>query len=78
MRTVPKHITKKIVRMERLMDQLVALNIEVEEWVEKNTGVPNAFELSQDNRDDRGYSLWRPGDFIAKVEDLLNEGTVER
>lgn len=77
MKTVPKHITKKIERMERLMDQLVALNIEVEEWVEEHAGVPNAFELTEDNRDDRGYSLWRPEEFIAKVEDLLNEGTVE-
>jgi hypothetical protein len=73
MRTVPKHITKKIERMERLMDQLVALNIEVEEWVEKNTGVASAFDLAEDNRDDRGYAYWIDSRFIADVERLLNE-----
>lgn len=78
MKTVPKHIKAKIVRMWRLMDQLVDLNLEVEEWVEKNTGIDSAFDLADGNRDDRGYAYWNNGRFIEDVERLLNEGTVER
>jgi hypothetical protein len=78
MKTVPKHIRAKIERMGRLMDALVDLNIEVEQWVEKNTGISSAFDLAEDNRDDRGYAYWLDSRFIEDVERLLNEGTVER
>ena len=77
MKTVPKHIKAKIERMSRLMDALVDLNIEVEEWVEKNTGIDSAFDLAEDNRDDRGYAYWNSSRFIEDVERLLNGGTVE-
>ena len=76
MRNVPKHIINKVERMARLMDQLVELNIEVEEWMEKN-GIDDAFDFTRDYRDDRGYGISFPYDFIAKVERRLNEGTVE-
>ena len=74
MKTVPKYITKKIYRVGQLMDQIVRLNLEIEEWIEQNAGVKDGFDFSEDNRDDRGYAYWREGDFIAKVERRLNEG----
>lgn len=67
---VPKHIISKIERMSKLMDTLVDLNIEVEEWVEKNTG-KDAFDMTTDYRDDRGYGIMFTYDFISKIEENL-------
>lgn len=76
MKTVPKHIREKVARMNRLMDQIVAINIEIEEWAEKN-GAEYAFGLSEDNRDDRGYGVWREDEFIKAIESSINGGTEE-
>lgn len=73
MKTVPKYITKKIYRVGQLMNQIVDLNLEIEEWIEQNAGVKDAFDFEMDNHDNRGYAYWLESDFIAKVERRLNE-----
>ncbi len=73
MKSVPKYITKKIYRVGQLMNQIVDLNLEIEEWIEQNAGVKDAFDFEMDNHDNRGYAYWLESDFIAKVERRLNE-----
>lgn len=76
MKTVPKHIVKKIYRMGQLMDQIVKLNMEVEDWAEKN-GAIDGFGLSEENRDDRGYAIWREDEFIRAIESAINDRAEE-
>lgn len=71
---VPKHIMTKIDRMGRLMQQLVDLNIEVEEWMQRN-GISEPFDFTADYRDDRGYGISFPYDFVKAVEDAINGKT---
>lgn len=71
MKKVPKHIRAKVERMSRLMDALVDLNLEVEGWIEAN-GVKDAYYLSDDLRDDRGYGLWDEAKYLERVERAIN------
>ena len=71
MKKVPKRIKDKIERMSRLMDALVDLNLEVEAWIEAN-GVKEAYYLSDDLRDDRGYGLWDEAKYLERVERAIN------
>lgn len=71
MKTVPKYIKNKVERMNRLMDELVTLNIEVEEWAEK-LGVTDAYDLAYCNRDDRGYAILDVGAYVTDLEDAIN------
>lgn len=71
MKKVPKHIKAKIERMSSLMDALVDLNLEVEGWIEAN-GVEDAYYLSDDLRDDRGYGLWDELKYLDRVERAIN------
>lgn len=75
MKTVPKHIKEKVARMNRLMQQLVDLNIEVETWMEK-AGIENAFDFTDGYRDDRGYGIMFPYSFVNDIEGAIN-GEVE-
>lgn len=68
---VPKHIKAKIERMSRLMETIIDLNMEVEEWLEKNAGVDNGFDFAYDYRDDRGYGITNVSDFISAIEESL-------
>lgn len=76
MKTVPKHIRTKIERMNRLMDALVDLNLEVEAWMESN-GIEDAFDFTGDHRDDRGYGIMFPDDFINEVEYAINTPDID-
>lgn len=71
-RTVPKHVIRKIDRMNRLMGEIVSLNFELEEWLEKN-GVEDGFAFTSDYRDDRGYAIHWPDDFVAAIEAELEQ-----
>lgn len=68
MKRVPKHIKAKIERTNRLMETIIDLNIEVEEWIEGNTGIDDAFDFTSDYRDDRGYGINQVAEFIDRIE----------
>ena len=74
---VPKYVVKKIERMNRLMQEIVDLNIEVEGWIEAN-GCENAFDLSVGYRDDRGYGISGVDGFLSEVERVINGGGEDR
>lgn len=63
---VPKHVVRKVERMNRIMQQLVDLNFELEEWLEAN-GVEDAYDLTFDYRDVRGYGIHWPDRFLDQV-----------
>lgn len=67
----PRHIIKKIERMNRLMEQLIDLNVELEDWLEKN-GIEDGFDFTYDNRDDRGYAIIWPDQFIEKINEAIS------
>lgn len=77
-KTVPKYIRRKIERMSALMEQIVELNIDVELWVEDNSDVYDAFWMSEDNRDVRGYGITDIDGYVRAIEDAINgRGVVE-
>lgn len=76
MKTVPKHIAKKIYRMGQLMCQLTSLNAEVEEWASKN-GIDYMRDLTEGNRYDDGYAVCREEEFIQTLERAINGMTGE-
>ena len=71
MKRVPKHIKDKVRRMNALMDRVVDLNMEVENWAERN-GVEDGFDLSTDIRDDRGYGIVWVDEYIKRIEEAIN------
>lgn len=71
MKHTPKHIVRKVERMNALMEQLISLNMELEEWLEKN-GIEDGFDFAYDNRDDRGYAILWPDQFIEKIDEAIN------
>lgn len=68
---VPKHIIQKMERMSRLMGQLTDLNMELEEWMEKN-GIEDAFDFTHDHRYEPAYEILDIGTFIEAVEEAIN------
>lgn len=70
---MPKYIVKKVERMSDLMEQIISLNFEVEEWMEKN-GIEDAFGFTYDYRDDRGYGVINVSEFVQAVNDAINGG----
>lgn len=70
---MPKYMVKKVERMSNLMEQIVDLNIEVEEWMEKN-GIEDGFAFTYDHRDDRGYGVINVREFVQAVNDAINGG----
>ena len=71
MKTTPKHIKAKVERINRLMEQIVELNMEVEDWLEKN-GIENGFDFTDDFRDSRGYGIDSAETFYARIEEFIN------
>jgi len=71
MKTTPKHIKAKVERINKLMEQIVELNMEVEGWLEKN-GCDDAFDFTTDFRNCRGYGIDSVETFYARVEELIN------
>lgn len=69
---VPKHIRAKIERMSRLMETIVDLNMEVEEWLENNAGIEDGFDFTYDQRDSRGYGIVSVEDFINAIESEMS------
>ena len=68
---VPKHIAQKLERMSKLMGQLTDLNIELEQWMEKN-GIEDAFDFTHDWRYEPAYEIIDRDSFINAVEDAIN------
>jgi len=68
---VPKHIIQKIERMSKLMGQLTDLNMELEEWMEKN-GIEDAFDFTHDWRYEPAYEITRREDFVKALEEAIN------
>ena len=67
---MPKTMINKIERMNKLMEQVVSLNIELEEWLEKN-GISDGFDLATDYRESRGYEIFDVDGFVARVNEEL-------
>ena len=69
---VPMYILHKVDRMNDLMQKIVDLNMEVEQWLEKN-GVVDGYDFTSQFRDDRGYGIWDQSGFENAVERVINE-----
>lgn len=67
----PKYIIEKIDRMNRLMQQVVDLNFELEEWLEAN-GIEDGFDFTFDQRDDRGYGIIDVGEFVKDINEAIS------
>ena len=70
---MPKYMVKKVERMCDLMEQIVALNVEFEEWLEKN-GIESGFDFTFDYRDERGYAVWNVSEFVSAANAAINGG----
>lgn len=68
---MPKYMVKKVERMNDLMQQIVDLNFEVEDWMERN-GVKDAFDFTFDHRDSRGYGVVNVAEFVRAVNAAVN------
>lgn len=68
---MPKYMTKKVERMCALMEQIVSLNMELEEWLEAN-GIENGYDFTYEHRDDRGYAVWNVESFVEAVNAELS------
>lgn len=66
----PKYIIQKIERMNALMEKIVELNFELEEWMEGN-GIEDGFGATFDYRDDRGYGIIDTDAFIDMLNDQI-------
>lgn len=66
----PKYIIEKIGRMNRLMQQVVDLNFELEEWLEAN-GIEDGFDFSYYHRDDRGYGIIDVSEFVKDINEAI-------
>jgi flagellar hook-associated protein FlgK len=69
---VPKHIKAKVERANRLMEQITALNMEIEEWMEKSGVTDDGFDYTYDFRDSRGYGYFTPEWFFERIDGDLN------
>lgn len=67
MTSVPKHIQKKVTRMNELMDKIVDLNMELEKWLEER-GAKDGFDFTYEHRESVGYSIQDVNGFYGKVE----------
>lgn len=67
---VPKHIRQKIKRMNELMQRIVDLNTEVEEWCERN-GAKDGYDLSTGYRDERGYGILCLYPYLEAIEEAI-------
>lgn len=70
-RCVPKYVKEKINRANKLMKQIVNINIEVEQWMEGN-GIENGYDFTGDYRDDRGYGYVWVQQLIDSIEEAIN------
>ena len=68
---MPKYMVKKVERMCALMEQIVSLNMELEEWLEAN-GIEDGFDFTCEHRDDRGYAVWNVESFVEAVNAELS------
>lgn len=68
----PKHIKAKVERVNRLMEQIIALNMEIEEWMEKSGVTDDGFDYTYDFRDDRGYAYLMPEQLFERIDGDLN------
>ena len=70
MSTVPKHITRKLYRINELVYQAQELQGEVQEWIEKNCDIPCGdgwdYMVERSNTVADGYNVERLLDDIAK------------
>lgn len=67
---MPKYMVEKINRMNKLMQQIVELNFQLEEWLEAN-GVEDGYDLTVDYRESRGYEIFDVEGFVQEVNDSL-------
>ena len=72
MQQMPKYMAKKVERMNRLMSEIVDLNLELEDWMEAN-GIDDSFDFTYDHRDDRGYAIIDITSFIEAVNEAMSE-----
>ena len=70
MKTVPKHITKLVERMNRKVYEAQELNERLEEWLEKN-GADYGFDFTYEFRESTSYSICDTDGFYEAVENLL-------
>jgi hypothetical protein len=69
-RKVPKYIRENIYKTSKLMQKVVDLNFELEEWLEKQ-GIKDGYDMTYSYRESRGYEIYDVEGFIAKVEEQL-------
>lgn len=67
---MPKTMIAKVERMNKLMQQVVDLNCELEQWLEKN-GIEDGFDFTGDYRETRGYEIYDVDGFINAVNEAL-------
>lgn len=68
---MPKYMVEKIRRMNRLMAEIIDLNEELENWMEKN-GIDYGFDFTFGHRDDSGYGILDVDWFVQCVNDAIN------
>lgn len=68
---VPKYIIQKMEMANKLMEQVVDLNFQVEGWMESN-GIYDAFDFTYDYRDNRGYGYLWVDRFVESIENEIN------
>lgn len=63
---IPKYIRQNILKTSLYMEKVVNLNLELEEWLEKQ-GIGDGFDLSGDYRESRGYEIFDVDGFLDRV-----------
>jgi hypothetical protein len=57
--------------MSKLMGQLTDLNMELEEWMERN-GIEDGFSFAYDWRYEPAYEIMNRGEFVKALEAAIN------
>ncbi len=68
---LPKHLVEKAERANRLMAQIVDINIELERWIEKNGIAPDGFDFLYHFRECEGYDYSGVGDMVNYINAAL-------
>ncbi len=69
---MPRYLIAKIERANRLMEEIISINIELEEWLEKR-GIYDGFDFTFDYRESRGYEITQVEQFVRRVEEEINK-----
>ena len=74
MKTVPKHVIGKVNRMSDLMQKIMEINSELEDWLESSGVTDYGFDFTGDFREASGYEIYDQEGFYRAIESKLNGG----